>query len=316
MFQFNDRMVEIKRAQNLNSRSKQAQAQVADKSIRGRVANCQVNGRGARPHGMGRGMQAVGPGGRGTMRMGQGRGAVGMVGRGGFASNSSDPHRGAPSAGGPFPGGMPPAQVGGGAGGGGGGRGPPGASGRGGNLHSGFGPVNARAGYEPGSGASAPRGRGGWVPGMTPEQMMAAGFGYFYPMYPTGRGGGMVPPQPPSGPYAPAPWVGVMDPQMADSNGMTPPFFPGAAHPGYYFVPPGMDLAQMGMDPQRMFTYGVHPGFPQHPDWDESQGREVEDDGVGEARDTAADVETGIDHGDGSLVNGAERRDGAERRAA
>ncbi|MGB1607813.1 MAG: hypothetical protein ACPIOQ_84580, partial [Promethearchaeia archaeon] len=56
MFQFNDRMVEIKRAQNLNSRSKQAQAQAADKSIRGRVANCQVNGRGARPHGMGRGM--------------------------------------------------------------------------------------------------------------------------------------------------------------------------------------------------------------------------------------------------------------------
>ena len=143
---------------------------------------------------------------------------------------------------------------------------------------------------------------------------MAAGFGYFYPMYPTGRGGGMVPPRAPPGPYAPAPWVGVMDPQMADGNGMTPPFFPGAAHPGYYFVPPGMDLAQMGMDPQMMFMYGVHPGFPQHPDWDESQGGEVEDDGVGEARDTAADVETGIDHGDGRLVNGAERRDGAERR--
>ena len=134
---------------------------------------------------------------------------------------------------------------------------------------------------------------------------MAAGFGYFYPMYPAGRGGGMVPPQAPPGPYAPAPWVGVMDPQMADGNDMTPPFFPGAAHPGYYFGPPGMDLAQMGMDPQMMFMYGVHPSFPQHPeDWGEPQGGEVEDDGVGEAQDSAADVDTEIDHGDG-----AERRE-------
>ena len=80
----------------------------------------------------------------------------------------------------------------------------------------------------------------GWCGGMTAKQMIAGGgYGYYYPVYPAGRGGGMrmrggIMPQMPQGAeraYG-AGWSGPMMP-----DGVIPVIFPASPAPGVLYGP-------------------------------------------------------------------------------
>ncbi len=112
----------------------------------------------------------------------------------------------------------------------------------------------------------------GWYGGMTAEQMMAGGgYGYYYPVYPAGRGGGMrmrggIMPQGAERAYG-AGWPGPMMP-----DGVFPVFFPASPAPGVLYGPmtAGMDMTGM---------YAMHSSYAPAPlaeVYQESEATEVE----------------------------------------
>lgn len=301
MFSFGERMVEIKRAQNLSANrnakpATQTPNQVAD--AKAKYNKPQLNGRSSRFNvGRGGGMPPYAVGGSnargasapqrglatrpvsGQLALAQNPGALSghshqypghnqgkMYAAKGGTGNGVAAGMGAPAAAAPNWSGPPCV---------------PGPGGRGNHhFHPSMGPDSYTGNMDgvPVGARHAP-GAGSWFPGMTPEQQMmaAGGYAYFYPVYPPqGRGGGMVPSPPPAphGPYAP-PWPGPMS-----ADGMMPPFMPGAP-PGLFYgsIPPGMEM-MMGMHPSMMMVMPASGmpdgGAPE--DYEEPTGQDAGED--------------------------------------
>jgi len=317
MFSFGERMVEVKRAQNLNANRKQAQNQVADSRAKPKIPP--LNGRSSRFNAGRGGLPPVAVGGRGVAAPPAPRGMANRPSLGQAATPGANtiaptsPHqypavppnhakihasKTGPGAG---MGMVPPAPQW---------SGPPvpGPAGRGPHFQPGMGPDPYHTNMERApAGARSPQGvPPGWftgaAPGMTPEQQMmaAGGYAFFYPVYPAqGRGAGMMPPPAvPHGPYAP-PW-----PMAGD--GMMPPFMPGAGPHGLFYgpIPPGMEMAMMGM----------HPGFMGVPDAGMPDGGMPEDGGVPAVYEEAAVEEA--DAKDANDANTVEAQSRPENLAA
>eukprot|EP00802_Teleaulax_amphioxeia_P008801 Tamp_08812.p1 GENE.Tamp_08812~~Tamp_08812.p1 ORF type:complete len:621 (-),score=118.53 Tamp_08812:276-2138(-) len=206
MFSFGERMVEIKRAQNLNSK-KQQNAQAQD-AARGRGTKPQLNGRSNRFN-VGRGAAPQGPlpprgaaahrgGAMGTRTVVGAGAAVHAKYQGGKAPGVwRQPNKPMPPSWTPLPHG--------------------GRGGRGGGNSAAaphfMGPeaYGAQADGVPGGRHGPPP---GWFPGVPQEQMMGY---YVYPMYPGGRGRGIVP----RVPVGPGPYVPPWQVQLAQTSKIT-----------------------------------------------------------------------------------------------
>lgn len=293
IFSFGDRMVEIKRAQNLNAnRNKQQkeQQQLCADSARAKFNNKpQVAGRG---NGTGRGGMALlnvtGRGVKAALRgspMGNQQGVTpGLMPRGanqGAPMQSPHQYPNAPSDALPMQGKYRGMKCGGG---------PavwrPGMPNWAGPTTPHFPPGMVPEAYNaqpdrmlPTAAGARPMHPAAWFPGMmppeAPEAYAPGAYAYFYPVYPSGRGGGMGGPGGPCMPQAPH---GPYTTQWQGPEGMMPQFFAGGPHGGVFYgpiqVPPGIDMGGTLM-------YGMHPGFMgmQPPeDYQEPQGTNNEED--------------------------------------